>query len=423
MFRNMSRTSLALGNLRAFVILLVAGFHSSLAYVVFQPPLRPFSSPPWDWRAFPILDHVHWFGLDLFCAFQYVFLMPFMFFLSGLFVWQSIARKGVGAFLSDRLVRIGIPFALGVYLLMPVAHYPVYRLTAPDPSLSTFWAQWIALPFWASGPLWFLWHLLVLDMAAAALYRFAPGVGERLGSFAARAGDHPARYFVALAIVSALAYLPLAAIFQPWDLRQVGPFAFQPGRVLHYVVYFFAGVSVGMVGIERGLLRADGLLQRRWALWSALALVAFPAWMLVTALTMENAPLGIGPLPQLDALANLVFVLASATACFAFAAVFLRFAGSHRRVADSLSANAYGIYLVHYLPVIWLQYLLLGLALPAVVKAAMVFGGALLAAWSATAAMRCTRIGAHVLGADRRVTPEAQQVPNSGYSASAVSPP
>src|SRR5215831_16080703 len=151
MSRNMSRTSLALGNLRAFVILLVAGFHSSLAYVVFQPPLRPFSSPPWDWRAFPILDHVHWFGLDLFCAFQYVFLMPFMFFLSGLFVWQSIARKGVGAFLSDRLVRIGIPFALGVYLLMPVAHYPVYRLTAPDPSLSTFWAQWIALPFWASG--------------------------------------------------------------------------------------------------------------------------------------------------------------------------------------------------------------------------------------------------------------------------------
>src|SRR5262249_7593928 len=89
----------------------------------------------------------------------------------------GLARKGVGAFLSDRLVRIGIPFALGVYLLMPVAHYPVYRLTAPDPSLSTFWAQWIALPFWASGPLWFLWHLLVLGMAAAALYRFAPGVG------------------------------------------------------------------------------------------------------------------------------------------------------------------------------------------------------------------------------------------------------
>jgi hypothetical protein len=28
-----------------------------------------------------------WFGLDLFCAFEYVHLMQLMFFLSGLFVW------------------------------------------------------------------------------------------------------------------------------------------------------------------------------------------------------------------------------------------------------------------------------------------------------------------------------------------------
>src|SRR3954467_1843767 len=111
-----SRTGVALGNLRAFVILLVVGFHSVLAYVESQPAAQlPFSSPPYDWRAFPILDQQHWFGFDLFCAFQYVFLMPFMFFLSGLFVWQSLARKGVGTFLSDRLLRIGVPFVVGVY--------------------------------------------------------------------------------------------------------------------------------------------------------------------------------------------------------------------------------------------------------------------------------------------------------------------
>ena len=39
----------------------------------------------------------------------------------------------------------------------------------------------------------------------------------------------------------------------------------------------------------------------------------------------------------------------------------------------SWSENAYGIYFVHYVFVLWLQYLLLDVALPAVVKAAIVF--------------------------------------------------
>ena len=37
---------------------------------------------------------------------------------------------------------------------------------------------------------------------------------------------------------------------------------------------------------------------------------------------------------------------------------------------DSLSANAYGMYIVHYLFVVWLQFALLNAALPAVGKVA-----------------------------------------------------
>ena len=47
------------------------------------------------------------------------------------------------------------------------------------------------------------------------------------------------------------------------------------------------------------------------------------------------------------------------------------------RLLDSLSANAYGLYLVHYTFVVWLQYVLLTAALFAMVKAAIVFGGTL----------------------------------------------
>ena len=89
------RSSIAIDNLRAIVILLVLSFHSVLAYLNFLPasPFR-FDDPPYLWRAFPIVDSERWLGFDLFCAWQDVFLMSFFMFLSGLFVWPSLKRKG-----------------------------------------------------------------------------------------------------------------------------------------------------------------------------------------------------------------------------------------------------------------------------------------------------------------------------------------
>ena len=90
----MSRSSLALDNLRAVVILIVLAFHSVLAYVQWIPASAVgFNDPPYQWRSFPILDSHRWFGFDLFCAWQDVYLMSLMFLLSGLFVWPSLSRK------------------------------------------------------------------------------------------------------------------------------------------------------------------------------------------------------------------------------------------------------------------------------------------------------------------------------------------
>jgi peptidoglycan/LPS O-acetylase OafA/YrhL len=382
----MSNTSLSLSNLRAFAIVLVVAFHSSLAYVVFKPAQLPLTEPPHAWKAFPISDPAAWFGLDLLCAFPYVVLMQLMFFLSGLFVWTSLRRKGVKTFIVDRAWRLGLPCFLGVGLLMPVAHYPVYAVSALNPSWPDFWEQWLSLPFWHAGPLWFLSVLLAFDLAAAALYRFAPAIGDRLAAVSARAAGSPGRYFIAFATAAALAYLPFAAFFKPWDWVQIGPFSFQPSLLLHYAVFFFAGLGIGAAGIESGMLRSDGVLARHWPRWTLATAVAFVAWMLLTALTLDDAPLGIGPFPQLGVVVNLAFALNAATACFAFAGIFLRFAARRWPIADEFSKHAYAIYLFHYLFVVWLQYALLSLTLPAVAKATIVFAGALLLSWAAAVA-------------------------------------
>jgi len=54
----------------------------------------------------------------------------------------------------------------------------------------------------------------------------------------------------------------------------------------------------------------------------------------------------------------------------AFLALFLRFA-KPRKIFDSLRENAYGIYLVHYAFVSWLQYALLKSQLSAIEKGSL----------------------------------------------------
>ena len=397
----MSRTSLALHNLRGFAVVMVIAFHACIAYLASQPASPPpFDTPPFRWLANPIIDNAHWFGLDLFCALQYMYLMHLMFFLSGLFVYPSLSGKGSARFVFDRLKRLGIPFVLGVFLLMPLTYYPVYRVTAVDPSWSAFWLHWRALPFWPSGPLWFLWVLFACNLVFAVLAAAIPRSRERLAILSADAGAHPLRFLAGLVVVAALAYVPLAMAYKPWDWVTFGPLAFQPVFVAPYAIFFLAGVSVSAHGFDRGLLEADGALARRWPIWLAGAFAAFLAWIIPTALIVKQVAPSV---PGLQIAADLGSVLASATISFAAAALFLRFAAAPSPILGRISVNAYAIYLIHYLFIIWLQYLLLGSDLFAVVKAGLVFGGTLAMSWAAAALLSSIPIGARLMQGKREL--------------------
>jgi len=406
-------SSLALNNLRGLVILIVLLFHSVLAYLGSQGKSAfPFDSSPYEWRAFPILDSHRWFGFDVFCASQDVSLMSLMFFLSALFTWPSLARKRSRKFLGDRFLRLGLPFVFALIVVMPVALYPVYRVSAADPSLAAYAHHYLALPFWPNGPMWFLWQLLALNVVAAGLHRFAPRWVDILGRLSASAGAHPGRYFVGLVTASALAYIPLALIFTPWYWTEHGPFALQVSRPLFYAVYFFAGLGVGACDLERGLLAPEGMLTRRWAVWLSASLASLCLWMGLTGLAMSLA--ASAPL-ILQVAVDFSFALACASGSFFMIAACVRFGARQSPLFASLANNAFGLYLFHYIFVVWLQYALLGLALFALAKAMIVFGGTLLLAWMATVATRFVPFGSLLLGASQRVFARAPSFP--GHSA------
>jgi surface polysaccharide O-acyltransferase-like enzyme len=82
--------------------------------------------------------------------------------------------------------------------------------------------------------------------------------------------------------------------------------------------------------------------------------------------------------------------LSCTLSCMAFLSRFHRIfrKTAARPVWESLSANAYGIYLIHYVFVLWIQYLLLPVSLPAIAKFALTFIGALALSWIITTLIR-----------------------------------
>jgi glucans biosynthesis protein C len=380
-----SGPNIPLSNLRAVVIFIVVAFHSVLAYLASQlPGPFPFDVAPYRWIAFPIIDPERWFGFDLFCAWQDVSLMSLMFFLAGLFTPASLSRKGSLTYLSERWLRIGLPFLLAVGILSPIAYFASYRTTATDPSAAAFWQHWMALPMWPAGPAWFLWQLLVLNTLAAALHALAPRRVQALARLAGTFSDRPLALCITLTALSILAYVPLAMVFTPWDWTSFGPFSIQLSRPLHYVIYFSAAFAIGSHGIDHGVLRADGPLARHWLAWLAAAVASFAVWGGLTSLTLPDW--NASPLMYRLA-AAFAFPAGCSAGALSLLAICLRLMRTRYRVLDSLSAHAYSIYLLHYVFVVWLQYALLGVGLDAIGKAALVLVSALALSWAVSAGL------------------------------------
>jgi hypothetical protein len=372
----------ALGRMRTFLTLLVVLHHSVLAYVRFGHfDARHFLASP-----APVIDAHGWAGFDIVVLFDDSFFMAWMFLLSGLFVWPSLTRKGGGAFLKDRAWRLGVPFAVVVVGLMPLAYFPAFLLTGGTLDLAAFWWRTLTVGPWPGGPAWFVWLLLGFDALVVAVHRVAPGLEQHIPKLSAKASRHPMRFLSLALIASAIAYAAMALPFGPDRWLTAGPFAFQASRLLLYALYFTTGIVVGAEGPARGLFAADGPIARHWASCVMAGLAAFALLVLTQGLrsTMRSS------LPDAAwlALGATAFVLSCAAVGLGVTALFLRFAAGPANPLDHLRNDAYGIYLVHYVFVVWLQYAVVNADFSAVWKAGTVFARSFGLSWGLTRILR-----------------------------------
>jgi hypothetical protein len=363
--------NLALDRARTFLTLVVLLHHAVIPYTYFGHT-----------------DPKSFFGFDMIVLATDSFFMAMFFFLSGLFVWPGLGHKALTIFLRDRLLRLGLPFAIAAVTVIPIAYYAISLRQHPEIGFSAFWWNMVTSGPWPSGPLWFVWVLLVFDLTASLLYRVSAHLVDPINRLSQRGFDQPAVFFLFLLAVSAVAYVSSLLYFGPTHWFEFGPFSVQASRLLLYATYFFIGAGIGAANFERGVLSANGRLAK--SSWGWIATTLVPYCLLWVMIYIKREILG-NPSPQpqwYHAIYGFLFVAFSAAILFAILAYFLRFKNSGWSVLDPMQGDAYGMFLVHYPIALWLQYWLFDYDLPAIIKAAIGLVLTIALSWALTAALR-----------------------------------
>lgn len=353
---------LAIDYLKAFIIVSVVLHHALLAYSTFlnyDESIVVAGIITYFNLANPVLDKVGWSGFDVIIGINDRYFMTLMFFISGLFIFPSLNRKGEKLFWHDRLKRLGIPFIIGIFTIIPLAYYPAHLQWGLNGNKHMPYFDYLKVfiksGFNTPGPLWFIYVLLVFSFVGSILLKINfnkfPKVKKTV--------ENPLHLFFTLLILSVVLYLPLYILFgDSWF--GVGPFVFQSARILHYLLYFLAGCLIGFYGIDNTIFKEKSKWMKSWWIWFIVGILSFPFFFTLSCICLIFSSFGF----------------------------FYSFIKKRNPIIDSMARNSFGIYIFHYIFTSWFQYFLLSYDYPVVAKGIFVFIGAYSMSWILTSLLR-----------------------------------
>jgi hypothetical protein len=194
-----------LDNLKVLLIAAIIAVHALIGYSVLGGDAWAYSEVRETTLAEPT------FVVLLVVAFPFgIFLIALLFLVAGLLTPGSFDRKGAGRFARDRLLRLGVPYAVGTLLLWPALNYALYRPLGYE--RGSYWDEFVRdVP--VGSVLWFAAVLLVLSLGYAGLRRWWP-TRDR----APRPIDARGLLLLAAAVAAASFLVRLASPYNSWGL-------------------------------------------------------------------------------------------------------------------------------------------------------------------------------------------------------------
>ena len=340
-------------HLRAGLVILVVLHHVALVYGAGAPFY--YSEPPFT-------DPLAYIVMLVFVLFNQAWFMGALFLIAGYFTPRSFDRKGSGSFLKGRLVRLGIPIIIWIFVISPISSIGYWQMPASLTGITNP-LTWQAYPFLIGlGVAWFIALLLIFNFGYAA-WRWL----TRNRTSSPMSDPAPPSYLGVGIFILALALVSyLFRIIIPMG-KEVLDFP-----TLSYLPQYLSLFVVGTVAYRRNWFRT---------LPGSMGVVGFVAALAAGVLLF---PLGLsGSLFSLElteqagfvgngtwesavyALWDSIFAVGMILAAITF---FRRFFSAERSLGTFLSQQSYAVYIIHIPIVVFIGIALKGIELAPLLK-------------------------------------------------------
>ncbi len=334
-----------------------------ISLVVAHHAAQPYGPTGGDW---PISDPVSSNWLGPFFLFNSAFFMGFFFFISGYFVSGSYDRKGGIAFIRGRVIRLAVPLALVSLFVFGLIAFS--SSDTPDSFVDFLLYQYIGQWQVEMGPLWFIAQLLTLSI----IYALWRSIMSPQKPSEPRVFSTPGNRAILIYALTLGAVGMIIRTFYQQDVW-VKILGVIPAEVVHMPQYW----SLFVIGVIAGRGQwLENLPSSLGPKWLAIGLAAF-----VVALATHPAaylfPEGIlpdwmSPGPFWGIFWGLLEALICVGLIVGLSVFFRERFSTPNKWMERLDQNVYGVYIIHVFIVVGLQQAILNIALPALVKFALV---------------------------------------------------
>jgi glucans biosynthesis protein C len=378
----------SLDQLRAVMMMLGMVIHSAVSFISVPRP-----------TAWPYNDTNTSVLFDILVFFIHVFRMPLFFLVAGFFTAYLYYRSNPWQMLSNRMARVGLPFALFLPILFPLGVSG--SKFSIGGGVNGGWD--VALTYLSTPAVWYekfrtmhLWFLYYLILFYAIIAIFMPLIEKATGSWAVTVGPrlgrfihHPLGLLVAIS-TTFLTLLPMRGA----GLDTETNFLVEPKILVAYGVF----VGFGWV-LYLNRDRLDDFGARAWTYIGTGFLLSCA--YLAVALSQQNLMAG----KALAAGAMWILI-------YGFVGLFVRYYDHPNPLGRYLADASYWMYLVHIPVAMWVPGLMNGWGVHAMVKFSIVLSASVVFSLATYHLfVRSTAIGAFLNGKRYpRALPSLQEV-------------
>ncbi len=315
----------------------------------------------------PVTDNANtnWLGNFFFINASYM--MGLYFFISGYFMVFSINRKSNSQFIKDRLMRLGIPLLFFTFFIF----LPFNYMSAQEGSslVQVFTETYFHKPPLATGHLWFVASLLVYSF----IYLL---INNNKAS-----GSKPFKqYYILVYIVLLTLASALVRLAYPIDTWRTWIIPVEVAHIPQYLSLFLIGTLFNKYQWLDSFKLSTGLI------YFFVAVAAY--------ISNDYLPADIKAYWLTESFMEALLCVGISMTLLTF---FRHYGNKTNTIIQSLSTNAYGIYLFHVLVVIALQKLMLIYPLNANIKFMSVTMLGILISWALTALCRKSKLISRVI--------------------------